>query len=908
MVGEMEGREKRHSPDYLMQLMNDKKLMSSLPNFCGIFQHLERLLDEEISRVRKDMYIDTLNSSERISELPDAVGPNVQLQEKLFVPTKEHPDPAAPAHCSVEDDAGYHRVIKHLQHGPALKGVERSEPPEEQQATLTLLVDGISVYCPVQFVVQGGHPEADGGGKGWDLQKTGAGGSPQKADGGDRSPLKTDGGGRTPPVVDSEGGTLQAELRIAGWDSGWSDWGSQGSPANPSRAGSSAFSLPRRSKPGYMATRPVTIRKVPSPYSRVPTTSAGSMWSLRSVKKFNFVGRILGPRGLTAKQLEAETGCKIMVRGRGSMRDRKKEEQNRGKPNWEHLNEDLHVLITVDDTQNRAEIKLRRAVEEVNKLLVPAFVLEADASETRIGAVLSQRFRKDNKLHPCSYLSHRLSPSERNYSIGDRELRAVKLALEEWQHWLEGASPPFIIWTDHRNLEYLKSAKRLNARQAHWSLIFSRFNFSLSYCPDFKSAKPDALSRMFFPEEEPAVPETILPTKCFVGAALMDIEPQVLKAQSQEPGPGNGPPNCLFVPLSTNGQTERANQGLEVALRCMISSNASSWSRMLPWVEYAHSSLPTASTGLSLFQCCLGYQPPLFAAQEEEVAVPSAQAFVQQCRWIWKRARICLLQSVAYFKKQADNCWLAAPLYRVGQRVWLSTKNLPLKVLSSKLGPRVINGGETFKVSKLLRVRRRGRGLQYLADWVGFGPEERSWIPTRFIVDRNLIRNFHRDNPGALDRTPGGAEGEDSLKKMQLMELAILNGTYRDANIKPSSLAFSLAASSQTPRFLSGPAPVLAPPTTLRTPAPAGPAIMPLIRQIQTVLPNGTPHTAALMPGTGPESGLIYAAPYDYPYALAAPASILEYPLDSGGVLGKPAPPCSCDCSPTPHHHPHSQK
>lgn len=28
------------------------------------------------------------------------------------------------------------------------------------------------------------------------------------------------------------------------------------------------------------------------------------------------------------------------------------------------------------------------------------------------------------------------------------------------------------------------------------------------------------------------------------------------------------------------------------------------------------------------------------------------------------------------------------------------------------------------------------------------------------------------------------AEGEDSLKKMQLMELAILNGTYRDANIK----------------------------------------------------------------------------------------------------------------------------
>ena len=45
---------------------------------------------------------------------------------------------------------------------------------------------------------------------------------------------------------------------------------------------------------------------------------------------------------------------------------------NRGKPNWEHLNEDLHVLITVEDTRNRAEVKLKRAVEEVQRLLVPA--------------------------------------------------------------------------------------------------------------------------------------------------------------------------------------------------------------------------------------------------------------------------------------------------------------------------------------------------------------------------------------------------------------------------------------------------------------------------------------------------------------------------------------------------------
>ena len=48
------------------------------------------------------------------------------------------------------------------------------------------------------------------------------------------------------------------------------------------------------------------------------------------------------------------------------------EEQNRGKPNWEHLSDELHVLITVEDSENRAAAKLQRAVDEIKKLLVPS--------------------------------------------------------------------------------------------------------------------------------------------------------------------------------------------------------------------------------------------------------------------------------------------------------------------------------------------------------------------------------------------------------------------------------------------------------------------------------------------------------------------------------------------------------
>ncbi len=153
-----------------------------------------------------------------------------------------------------------------------------------------------------------------------------------------------------------------------------------------------------------------------------------------------------------------------------------------------------------------------------------------------------------------------------------------------------------------------------------------------------------------------------------------------------------------FHPQS-NGQTEWANQDLERVLRCLVTQNPASWSQHLSWVEYAHNSLPVSSTGLSPFECSLGYQPPIFPSLESEVAVPSAHAFVQKCRHTWRRARETLLRARARTNAQADRHRSKPSVYVVGQKVWLSSKNIPLRSVCNKLAPKFIG---PFPVTKIL--------------------------------------------------------------------------------------------------------------------------------------------------------------------------------------------------------------
>uniref|UniRef100_A0A0W0FKC0 Reverse transcriptase domain-containing protein n=1 Tax=Moniliophthora roreri TaxID=221103 RepID=A0A0W0FKC0_MONRR len=89
------------------------------------------------------------------------------------------------------------------------------------------------------------------------------------------------------------------------------------------------------------------------------------------------------------------------------------------------------------------------------------FIIEADASKWATGAVLKQQ-GPDGDLHPCGYISHAFTPTERNYKIYDRELLAITNALKAWEHYLLGGAHPVTVLSDHKNLTYFRTAQKLN--------------------------------------------------------------------------------------------------------------------------------------------------------------------------------------------------------------------------------------------------------------------------------------------------------------------------------------------------------------------------------------------------------------------------------------------------------------
>lgn len=129
------------------------------------------------------------------------------------------------------------------------------------------------------------------------------------------------------------------------------------------------------------------------------------------------------------------------------------------------------------------------------------FFIKTDASDKGVGFVLGQIV--DGAERVIAYGSKTLNRAQRNYSTSDKECYAVVYACKANKHYLLGR--PFIVFTDHIALKYLKTMKLgqdLSGRLARYQMFLQQFEYEIQYKKGKDNNDADALSRIPYSIEE----------------------------------------------------------------------------------------------------------------------------------------------------------------------------------------------------------------------------------------------------------------------------------------------------------------------------------------------------------------------------------------------------------------------
>lgn len=165
------------------------------------------------------------------------------------------------------------------------------------------------------------------------------------------------------------------------------------------------------------ALRSIPNYKPPADYRRPQKLQEKIYIPANDYPEINFIGLIIGPRGNTLKRMESESGAKIAIRGKGSVKEGKGRSDV---PHQSNMDEDLHCLLIADD-----ESKIHKAIELVNQIIETAASTPEEKNELKRGqlrelAALNGTLRDDESYfcQNCGEPGHRKydCPSRKNFT------------------------------------------------------------------------------------------------------------------------------------------------------------------------------------------------------------------------------------------------------------------------------------------------------------------------------------------------------------------------------------------------------------------------------------------------------------------------------------------------------------
>jgi len=164
-----------------------------------------------------------------------------------------------------------------------------------------------------------------------------------------------------------------------------------------------------------------------------PETRHNSLFRRKRTKKipipveehpnYNFIGLIIGPRGKTQKELESKTGCKIAIRGKGSVK-----EGARGRRDGKVMDGDfepLHVVITGEDQKS-----VDAATDMIQQMLI---VIDDEKNvhkqaQLRELALLNGTLKEEEFCQICAEKGHRAFECPKRFAVNKTRFQ-VKCAI-----------------------------------------------------------------------------------------------------------------------------------------------------------------------------------------------------------------------------------------------------------------------------------------------------------------------------------------------------------------------------------------------------------------------------------------------------------------------------------------------
>lgn len=150
--------------------------------------------------------------------------------------------------------------------------------------------------------------------------------------------------------------------------------------------------------------------------------------------------------------------------------------------------------IKLNTEQLRSFEILKKEIQNTIELTQPntniPFELTTDASDTGIGAVLSQ----NNK--PIVFISKTLNDTERRYATNEREAYAIVWALQNLKNYLYGRSDTIVL-TDHQPITFSIKHENPNNKLRRWYAFMEECGVTLRYKPGKENVVADALSRQY---------------------------------------------------------------------------------------------------------------------------------------------------------------------------------------------------------------------------------------------------------------------------------------------------------------------------------------------------------------------------------------------------------------------------